>query len=54
MPTLTQEPPYSILGTYLFYGEEFSIDEEDDQIILYHPLWSLAALESSFTKPSRI
>jgi hypothetical protein len=42
MPILTEEPPYAILGTYLFYGEEFLIDEEEDQLIIHHPRWSLA------------
>jgi hypothetical protein len=42
MPTLTTEAPYNIQGKYVFYGEEFLIEEEEGHIILHHPLWSLA------------
>jgi hypothetical protein len=37
-----KEPSYSLLGKYRFCGEEFLIDERDDQIILHHARWSLA------------
>ena len=42
-----KETSYGLIGKYRFCGEEFLIDEEDNQIILHHPRWSLAGAGKS-------
>jgi hypothetical protein len=42
-----------IIKNFTFYGQEFEVHVEDDEIILTHPTWSLSGMGKSFLEAER-